>query len=374
MPKCRASKIGKILLVAGGTGGHIWPAIAFGSWVLENRSGVTIKYLSGKRALESEIYRSCDIEPLKIDMEGSPFSAPKGTRIRRWVDLLRAFRQTRRILIGERPDLCVLFGGYVSASALINCRLSGVPAVAHEQNAFAGRVTRLARKMGVPVASGWERCCPFETGSFTHVGVPVRAFQKMGKEEAWRVLKTGGSFPRAPLVAVLTGSLGSGRILEIVKRLSGTQAFRSWFFMVVTTDTKTPHYSSDNLLLLPQRWDIAPLYNLADIVVTRGGASTLTEVMAAGIPTLVIPWRASANDHQLMNAETFAKSGVVRIWDEREDDLSSLGRELNHLHACGFTAKNDMSKRMYNIAETINEKLWCFAEACAKGDVYVGGR
>ena len=88
MPKCRASKIEKILLVAGGTGGHIWPAIAFGSWILENRSGVTIKYLSGKRALESEIYRSCDIEPLKIDMEGSPFSAPKGTRIRRWVDLL----------------------------------------------------------------------------------------------------------------------------------------------------------------------------------------------------------------------------------------------------------------------------------------------
>jgi UDP-N-acetylglucosamine--N-acetylmuramyl-(pentapeptide) pyrophosphoryl-undecaprenol N-acetylglucosamine transferase len=149
----------KILIVAGGTGGHIFPALAFGRWILDQKKNEGVSYLSGDRPLELEIYASQGIEPYRLFLSGSPLGSPSILRnARRWMELFRSFFQVGRFLRRERPDACFLFGGYVSLLPLLWCRFLKIPILAHEQNACAGKVTKLASYLGAPVAAGWSQC------------------------------------------------------------------------------------------------------------------------------------------------------------------------------------------------------------------------
>jgi len=348
---------GRILLVAGGTGGHILPAAAFGDWIGRNQPDVVVKYMSGRRPLELEIYRAMKIEPRIVSMDGSPLGAPAGKKISRWMDLLRALVEAWAILRDERPELCVLFGGYPSAVALAVAMIRKIPMVAHEQNALAGRATRLARRAGVAVTSGWDVCPPLKAGSYARVGVPVRPFKGMDKKTALEKLGLSRLSHKKRTVGVMTGSLGSGGLAETVKRLAGLEEFAAWNFFMINPETESVSKISPNLFYLPKMWDIAPLFNASDILVTRGGASTLSEVEASGIPAVVVPWSKATSDHQMNNARELAKGGKIEIWDER-GDAGDFAAKLRNLDRSCPPLRGDIGKKMYNASGNISGRLW----------------
>ena len=367
-------KMEKVLLVAGGTGGHIWPAISFGEWLAASHPEVRVEYISGMRTLEQEIYNVANVVPHVIAVEGSPVGAPKGMKWKRWRDIVRGYSQTRAFIREVSPDLCILFGGYVSIPALFACLACGIPAVAHEQNAQAGRVTRLAYRLRIPVATGWERCDPFRRGKFTYVGVPVRSFERKSVEEAQIALGLTGNFMEGPTVVVMTGSLGSQPLQEKIRELSEQDDFASWNFLVLAPGVKEPHRVADSLTLLPKRWDIAPLYDIANMLLVRGGASTLTEALVTGKPTIVVPWRKASDDHQMKNAQAFARIAETLVWSETEESIDDLGKKIRILHQTYSGNAGDTDKRMYNAAENICRKLWDTALRATKGEVHVEGR
>lgn len=367
-------KTKKILLVSGGTGGHIWPAISFGQWLTDHHPDVLVEYISGTRPLEQEIYRSANISPRIISIEGSPLGAPKGMRWRRWRDIFRSYSQTRGIMKETKPDLCILFGGYVSLSSLLACIRGGIPVIVHEQNAQAGRVTQLAHKFKVPIASGWNRCDPFQAKDFTYVGVPVRAFANMSYKQAMSDLMLEGELNEGPIVSVMTGSLGSQSMREKIEALSRKPDFLSWNFLVITPDVQKPDKSTSNLFFLPIRWDISPLYAIADMFVLRGGASTLTEALLADKPAIVIPWAKSSGGHQMKNAQAFASVGKALIWDEATENINSFCDKIMILQQTYSKHASCQDKRMYNAPENICEKLWDTALRATKGEVRIEGR
>jgi UDP-N-acetylglucosamine--N-acetylmuramyl-(pentapeptide) pyrophosphoryl-undecaprenol N-acetylglucosamine transferase len=116
--------------------------------------------MSGSRQVELEIYRSFKIEPMALKIEGSPIGASRGEKLRRWKDLIQSVPQAMKIMKKIKPELCVLFGGYSSFAALLAAAAGKIPAIVHEQNADAGKVTRAASFVGISVASGWENCSP----------------------------------------------------------------------------------------------------------------------------------------------------------------------------------------------------------------------
>ncbi|MDR3254789.1 MAG: UDP-N-acetylglucosamine--N-acetylmuramyl-(pentapeptide) pyrophosphoryl-undecaprenol N-acetylglucosamine transferase [Synergistaceae bacterium] len=356
----------RILLVAGGTGGHILPAAAFGDWIIRNHPGVEVYYMSGRRPIELEIYRSLKIEPRLVPLDGSPIGAPAGKKLSRWFSLFSACLEASVIFKRERPELCVLFGGYVSAVALFISLIKRIPMVAHEQNASAGRTTKLARRVGVSVASGWEICAPLPEGSFRRVGVPVRPLEGMDKKTALDRLGLPHLSEGDVTVGVMTGSLGSDRLLEVIGRISGLEEFASWNFLAISGSVDSPRDISRNLFHLPKMWDIAPLFNASDILVTRGGASTLSEVEASGIEAVVVPWRKAASDHQMKNAMAVEKSGKIEIWDEGKDE-SDLALKLRNLCGSSPTARRDIGKKMYNASGNISGRLWNFCCGLQKG-------
>jgi UDP-N-acetylglucosamine--N-acetylmuramyl-(pentapeptide) pyrophosphoryl-undecaprenol N-acetylglucosamine transferase len=359
-----------LTLVAGGTGGHIIPAMAFGDWVRRERPDVRVDYVSGSRPLELEIYRASGIEPFALGASGSPLGASGLRSLKRWCELGRGFFQMNGFMRRTSPDLCVMFGGYASAPALAVGRLRGIRSVLHEQNALAGRVTRIAAKLGVPVASGWTECAPLAEGSYRRVGVPIRRLENMPKRDAWKSLGAGDA-PDGATVSVMTGSLGSETLLDALMAIAGLDDFASWGFLALDPSVNAPEKVSRNVTRIPRSWNISPFYAAADLLLTRGGASTLAEAEALGKPAVVAPWRGARDDHQMKNALAMSRSDKIRVWDERGDSPADLAGKLKNLYANFVSENGAVGKLLYNAGEAseINcRRLWNFAVDFCEGE------
>lgn len=347
----------RLLLIAGGTGGHIMPAIAFGRWALRFR-GAEIGYVSGIRPLETEIYSSAGIEPHVLNLSGSPLSGGVSlkNKMNRVFATVVACAKARKILKEFRPSSCVMFGGYISLPFLIMCKMMKIPAVLHEQNACAGMVSRLAAKLGVSVLTAWESCIPLDRTRFERIGIPVREFKKIERGEAIKMLGVEGDFADRFIAVIFSGSLGSVSIKGQVVEAASSVDFKDWLFLIPAVSDVAERISA-NVWVLPKMWDPSPLFSAADCIVTRAGGSTLAEVAALEIPALVIPWKDAANNHQYHNAVAFLSenTGIILDLENNAGLLPSKLLELKGLVQCGTQKR---TSRPYNKVDKICERLW----------------
>lgn len=325
----QGTSLKRLVLVAGGTGGHIFPAIGLGQWLSSRMPDLEVAYVSGNRPLELEIYGNAGIEPVFLPCEGSPLGTGAVRGLTRWVQVFRSVLDMARFFGETKPDACVLFGGYISFPALVAGRMKRVRTLVHEQNAVAGRVTRLAARLGIMPLTGWKACEPFLKGQFEEIGVPVRPMKRLPRHEAWNKLGLG-DLPDGRICLVLGGSLGSSALAGKVDEISRLPAFSGWSFLVMGKEMVDNH-PSDRVWGIPRRWDMGPLYSLADVAVARGGASTLSELRAWAIPALVVPWPESRDDHQAANARQFEECGCGLAWDETRGSVGELVARLIQL-------------------------------------------
>jgi UDP-N-acetylglucosamine--N-acetylmuramyl-(pentapeptide) pyrophosphoryl-undecaprenol N-acetylglucosamine transferase len=218
--------------------------------------------------------------------------------------------------------------------------------------------------MGVPVASGWRDCEPLPRSRYVMAGVPVRSFANIPRAEAWKLMGLGDEPPKGPVVSVMTGSLGSGSLAAALGELSGYERFASWRFLIIDPRAEKPSRVNANTVRLPRMWDISPFYAAADILLTRGGASSLAEAEALGKPAVIAPWRGAADDHQLKNARCLSDSGKFRVWDEKKDSPADLADKLQGLYLSHSGKNGDSENLLYNLSETGDancRRLWDFA-------------
>ena len=300
----------KILIASGGTGGHIFPAIVFGKSL--QAQGASVKWLCGARKLEREIYASSGIEPVILPLEGSPLGTKSITKIfTRFAEVIKAIFMTRKFIKSFKPDEIFLFGGYVSFAPLIAAKLRGIPVTLHEQNAIAGKVTRLASKLGVKIITGWPECEGIK--SFEYFGIPVREPVRIERDEALKIL--GVNVPEnSKIVGIAGGSLGSGPLSEILRKTA--DLCKGYEFIFLSSKEKK---DDGNKHFIPSQWDMNPFYSICDLLVCRAGGSTLAEVLKWEIPAVVIAWPGAADNHQMKNAAEFVKlSRNSRTFDEND--------------------------------------------------------
>ncbi len=355
-----------IWLVAGGTGGHLWPAAAFGQWLQSRDEGVRPLVVAGSRPLEREILDAVQLNWTSLPLEGSPMGVKGRARWGRWKGLVQSWLRCREMLRRERPWAAVLFGGYVSLPALWACLEARVPVLVHEQNARAGRVTRIAAAMGVPVASGWERCDPLRPGSVHYVGIPLRPMERLPFRDIWNKLSPGASQFDGCHALVLGGSLGSSFLGHQVRRIAQLPPFRRWLFLLLGGDSGAEN--PENCRVLPRRWDMGPLYAGADLVISRGGGATLAELLLLDIPTLIVPWQGASEGHQACNAAAFVKLGRGKV--VREQDSPGVFEEAL------ISLSQEKRRQPTDTGPDASEKLWreLVAVATMKGDAFRNGR
>lgn len=319
------------VITGGGTGGHVYPALALAdALVARGHTRDAIRFVGARRGLEARVVPEAGYA---IDLlPGRGFQRRlTGANLRAGWDTLTAFVHARRIVRRTRPAVVVGVGGYASLPTLVAARLRHVPTVVHEQNAAPGLSNRVAVRMGARAAVSLP-ATPLRGAVL--IGNPVR-------EEIAAVRRDPD--PARPLVTVFGGSLGAGRLNDAALGLYDRWRDRADIAVHHVTGPRNHEACAARLAAARRPTDTLPydlvgyeehmerLYTRTTLAVCRSGAITVAELAAAGVPAVLVPLPGAPGDHQARNAEALVDAGAAVVIPDAECDATRLDSELRGL-------------------------------------------
>jgi UDP-N-acetylglucosamine--N-acetylmuramyl-(pentapeptide) pyrophosphoryl-undecaprenol N-acetylglucosamine transferase len=323
---------GPVLIMAGGTGGHVFPALAVAQEL--RARGVPVVWLGVPGSMESRLVPAHGFAIEWIQVAGIRGKG-LGTWLKAPFRILRSVVQAARILKKVRPRAVIGLGGYVSGPGGIAAWLLRIPLLIHEQNAVAGLTNRMLARVAAQVLEGFP-------GSFGPkvaarcIGNPVRAdiaaipapkSRFAGREGRSRLLVLGGSQGARRLNSAVPQAIA--RLEPGTRPQVRHQTGERWLESARQAYLEA-QVEAD---VLPFIDNMAEAYAWADIAVCRAGALTITELQAAGLGALCVPFPAAVDDHQTKNAEVMVRLGAGRILQERELTAAALSQGISELTA-----------------------------------------
>lgn len=316
----------KLLVMAGGTGGHIMPGLAVAEAL--KAEGWRIAWMGQPDSMEAQLTAGRDYE-----MAWIRFGALRGKGLLRKLllpfNLLRGFVQALRELNRIKPDVVLGMGGYVSFPGGMMAVLKGIPLVLHEQNSVVGLANRVLAAVADRVLSGFPKVMK----NAEWVGNPVRPAIAVLPAPTLRYRERSG-----PLnVLIVGGSLGAQALNEVMP-----QAFAQ---MPMAERPKVMHQTGErNLPVVKENYaaagveancvafvtDMAAAYAWADLVICRAGALTIAELAAAGAPSILVPFPHAVDDHQTSNARFLSSAGAAILLAQSDLSVERLV-ELRHM-------------------------------------------
>ena len=326
-----------VVLSGGGTGGHLYPALAIADALRERRPDVRVVFVGAERGIEARVLPERHEEHLLLPVHGIDRARLFGN----WrvvtglgVGLVRTFRLFARI----RPAVVVVTGGYAGAAAGIVAGLTGVPLVLQEQNSLPGAVTKLltrwANRVHVAFPEAIDRL-PVTAGPVLVSGNPIRSRTGASRDDARRHF---GLPLDASIVLVVGGSQGSVALNDVLLRVaeavsSGTLELPPELHFLWATGPA--HFervraeldrigAPDAVHAVPYLEDMPEALAAADVAVSRAGAMTTAEFLSQGLPAVLVPLPTSAEGHQLHNARALADAGAAALLPQDELTAESL--------------------------------------------------
>ncbi|MBT8063274.1 MAG: undecaprenyldiphospho-muramoylpentapeptide beta-N-acetylglucosaminyltransferase [Xanthomonadales bacterium] len=300
-----------VLIMAGGTGGHIYPGLAFADALREK--GVGVRWLGAEGGMECS-----RVAAVNIPLDLVRISGVRGKGIRSWLRLpfrlLRAVLDARASLKRNRPDCAVSFGGYVAGPGGLAAWSRGIPLVVHEQNRIPGLTNRVLARLARKVLQAFPGT--FTDGLAQTCGNPVRdAVVSMAapserfenRSGSPRLLVTGGSQGARSLNQCIPAAVAL--LPEGLRPMVWHQSGRSDVDDTIALYKK----SGVEARVEPFIEDMASAYSWADLVICRSGALTISELAAAGLGSVLVPFPHAVDDHQAANAEVLVAAGAARM-------------------------------------------------------------
>jgi len=330
----------RIIFAGGGTGGHLYPALAIADRIREMLAGVAeveIVFVGTRRGIEYRLREQLGYPLHLINIRGIVRSLSLTNLLLPFV-VVGALAKASLLLRRFRPQIVVGTGGYVAWPVLRAAVARGIPAVLQEQNSYPGIVTRQMAPRARMVYLGFERARDFlHPGTKTMVtGNPVRRGLSGGDRA--EALKHYGLDPSRKTILVLGGSQGARAINAGVLRSMAAESLNEDIQLLWQTGKRDYKDVTSQLgnrasgcALFPFAEDMRTVYAAADLVVARAGALTLAELEACGIPSILVPYPHAAEDHQRKNAEVLVAQGKAVMIVEKDLDGCDLLREAIEL-------------------------------------------
>ncbi|MGA7178813.1 MAG: undecaprenyldiphospho-muramoylpentapeptide beta-N-acetylglucosaminyltransferase [Thiobacillaceae bacterium] len=332
-----------LMVMAGGTGGHVYPALAVAHEM--RLRGWEVFWLGTRNGLEARVAPEAGFDMVWLSMSGL-----RGNGVIRLflipLLLLRAFFQSLKAILSRRPDVVLGMGGYTAFPGGMMASLMGRPLVIHEQNSIAGLTNRVLACLADRVLTAFplafrgdkDKPIPCRKVETRWVGNPVRAEiahlvdeedRYAGREGPLRLLVVGGSLGASALNALLPEALArvpTEQRPEVVHQ-SGRQH----------QEILKQNYEKAGVLADTRDYiqDMATLYEWCDLAVCRAGAMTIAELACAGVPAVLVPFPYAVDDHQTTNAMFLSDAGAAWLMQQKEltaeklaDLLKGLNREI----------------------------------------------
>lgn len=317
----------RVLIMAGGTGGHVFPALAIAKKLMDE--GCQILWLGTRGRMEEQLVPKYGIDIEYIDVKGIRKNGVKAKLSAPFM-VLKAVVQAKRVIKKFNPQVVLGMGGYASGPGGVAAYLKGVPVVLHEQNAKAGLTNRLLFKIAKRALLGFPGA--FSGSKVTVVGNPVREsivkLNELERDYSSKQLR----------ISIIGGSLGARALNELVPE--ALMNFKSDSICVVhqcgkgNSDNVKKAYSGASFDVTVSDFvdDMDELYKNTDLIICRAGALTVAEVTCAGVPAIFVPLPTAVDDHQYKNASFVQKEGGAVIFRQQELTSELLYNTINDLN------------------------------------------
>jgi UDP-N-acetylglucosamine--N-acetylmuramyl-(pentapeptide) pyrophosphoryl-undecaprenol N-acetylglucosamine transferase len=343
-----------LMVMAGGTGGHVYPALAVAHEM--QMRGWEVCWLGTRGGLEAHVVPDAGFDMIWLSMSGLRGS----NAVRLFLTplmLLRAFYQSLRAILARRPDVVLGMGGYTAFPGGMMASLLGRPLVVHEQNSVAGLTNRVLACLADRVLTAFpsafkgdrDKPLPCRKVDALWVGNPVRAeivclaaeaHRYGGREGRLRLLVVGGSLGALALNTLLPQALAlipPEQRPEVVHQ-SGRQHQQA-----LKANYEAAGVEADIRAYID---DMATLYEWCDLAVCRAGAMTVAELACAGVPAVLVPFPFAVDDHQTTNARFLSEAGGGWLMQQKELSPQKLAALLNSLDREALAAMSQRAQAM----------------------------
>jgi UDP-N-acetylglucosamine--N-acetylmuramyl-(pentapeptide) pyrophosphoryl-undecaprenol N-acetylglucosamine transferase len=336
----------RVVVSGGGTGGHIYPALSLIKEIKKQNPDAEILYIGTKKGLENEL----------VTREGIPFKTIHITGFRRKISVenvktvlrfLKGTRESKKMLMDFKPDVVVGTGGYVCGPVVYAAAKMGIPSVIHEQNSVPGLTNKFLSKYVNKVAICFDAAAPyFPKGKVVFTGNP-RATEVMNVDAKAGAASLGLDSTKKT-VLIVGGSRGAKPINDAFLSVLDQVANRAYQVIYVTGSV---HYEAvskkveevgnpSNVIVKPFIHNMPDVLGAVDLVVARAGATTLAEITALGIPSILIPSPYVTNNHQEKNARSLEEVGAAIVRLESEMNGEQLIKDIDSV----FSEKESWEK------------------------------
>ncbi|MFB6466546.1 undecaprenyldiphospho-muramoylpentapeptide beta-N-acetylglucosaminyltransferase [Cytobacillus sp. Hz8] len=360
----------RIVVSGGGTGGHIYPALALIREIQKETRDAEFLYIGTEKGLESKI----------VTRENIPFKSIHITGFKRKLSFenvktiyrfLKGVRDSKKILKQFKADVVIGTGGYVCGPVVYAASKLGIPTIIHEQNSVPGLTNKFLSRFVNAIAVCFEEAAEFfPKDKVTMTGNP-RASEVLGQDGIKGRLSVGLSL-KIPTVLIFGGSRGARPINEAVIKSLAEFGARKYQVLYVTGDAHFEEVQKEvqlvgnpeNVIIKPFIHNMPEVLAGIDLTVARAGATTLAELTSLGIPSILIPSPYVTNNHQEKNARALSDHGAAQILLEKEltgkklvehiDQILMDDKVLNEMKKSALELGiPDAAKRLYNVMEEL---------------------
>lgn len=364
----------RIIVSGGGTGGHIFPAVSIANAIKALRPDAEILFVGANGRMEMERVPQAGYKIIGLPVRGliRPLWSPKNIGV--MIDFLKSKAQVKKVIKDFKPQAVVGVGGYASSPTLNAAASLGIPCIVQEQNSYAGVTNKSLAKKAVKICvayDGMERFFPADRIVMT--GNPVRQALLECKASPQEARKAFGLQPERPTVLVIGGSLGARTVNDSIA--AGIDAFQKAGIQVIWQTGKyyaeeckkiasdyyasnTQHSTANTQLVHPQPFisDMAMAYRAADVVISRAGASSISELCLLGKASILVPSPNVAEDHQTKNARALSDKNAA-VFCADKDARQNLVKEaialINDPVRIAHLEREVKKLAFYNSAEVI---------------------
>lgn len=315
----------RIMISGGGTGGHVFPAIAIADALRRRYPNCEILFIGANGRMEME-----RVPQAGYEIKGLPVSGLNRKKLLSNIKVLfrlfRSIKLAKRYVLDFKPDLAVGVGGYASLPALLTAQNLGIPTVLQEQNSYAGMANKRLAPHAAAICVAYremERFFPSEKIYLT--GNPIRPEIELNplpcREEAARRL--GFKELEKPIIISVGGSLGALTLneslaigLEDIAKAGVGLLWQTGKGFLKTAQTRLetlPEALRGNIVIVPFIDNMADAYAVSDLLISRAGASTVSEIQLLGLPSILVPSPNVAEDHQTRNAEALVSNNAAEM-------------------------------------------------------------
>ncbi len=372
----------KVIIAAAGTAGHINPGIAIANKIKEEEKDSQIIFIGTERGLEQDLVPRAGYELKTIDAYGLSKQISI-QNLKRMCKTIKGIGMAKKIVRDFKPDIVIGTGGYICGAVVLAAAKNNVPVVLHESNSFPGKAIKMMAKKANTVLVSFEDAKKRITKCKNVVltGTPVKIKkQDYSINKKMEIIKSLGLSESKPIVLIFGGSQGAQKIneaiIDIIKNKLNKNYQIIWGtgpkqYDIIKSELQKININIEKIedtKIVPYIYNMEEVENVADVIVARSGAMTITEISNLGKPSILIPLPNVSNDHQMYNAKVLENIGAAKILlndtlkgEELNNSINEIVLDRNTLDKMGKNAIKiaitDAQERIYSeIINVLNNK------------------